>query len=105
MPGTEPPPPEKLSSFQGPIVVNLWATRCGPCRATLPDLDGIAHRSPGLPVVALSVDEKMETAAQYLSASQTTFLGFWAVPNAMKQAGVSSIPTTFVLDDDLRPVK
>ncbi len=41
------------------LLVNFWATWCGPCRTEMPALDGYfrQHRERGLSVLALSVDE------------------------------------------------
>ena len=44
-----------LSSFRGkPLVLNFWATWCGPCVLELPDLDRLA--AGGVQVVAVSAD-------------------------------------------------
>lgn len=48
-----------LEDFRGQVVlVNIWATWCGPCRAEMPSLDRLQamHRSDGLQVLAISVD-------------------------------------------------
>jgi thiol-disulfide isomerase/thioredoxin len=47
-----------LASFQGkPLLLNLWATWCAPCVKELPSLQRLAVATPGLQVVALSVDK------------------------------------------------
>jgi len=55
-----------LSDFAGDVVlVNLWATWCGPCRAELPALEKLhrSYRERGFTVLAVSVDsERGETA-------------------------------------------
>lgn len=46
------------------LLVNFWATWCGPCRTEMPALDGYfrQHRERGLSVLALSVDELADEA-------------------------------------------
>jgi thiol-disulfide isomerase/thioredoxin len=48
----------RLSAFRGrPLLVNLWATWCGPCVVEMPSLDALAAReADGLRIVAISQD-------------------------------------------------
>lgn len=51
---------QRLSDFIGePVLVNLWATWCGPCQEELPSLDRLARGlgPKGLVVLAVSVDD------------------------------------------------
>jgi thiol-disulfide isomerase/thioredoxin len=50
--------PVRLSSFRGkPVLVNLWATWCGPCVVEMPSLDALAARQgDALRVVTISQD-------------------------------------------------
>jgi len=48
--------PTTLAAFRGrPVLVNLWATWCGPCVAELPTLEALAKRN-GIRVAAISQD-------------------------------------------------
>src|SRR5215210_321292 len=63
----------------GPVLVDLWAAWCGPCRVVGPIVDEIAgERAGSLDVFKLDVDENPEIAIRY---------------------GVSSIPTLLVFRD------
>lgn len=93
---------KQLSTISGPVVVDLWATWCGPCREGLPDFDQAARANPGVTFLALSVDDELTLAERFLSASAPAFRSAWAGPEAMKALGVSGIPATFVLDADHR---
>jgi thiol-disulfide isomerase/thioredoxin len=53
--------PRRLSELRGKVVVlNLWATWCGPCRGELPAIDRLqtVHAGRGLVVVTLSTEER-----------------------------------------------
>lgn len=56
----DPPVEKSLSDYRGSVVLlNIWATWCGPCRVEMPSIEDLhrAYASKGLNVVAVSVDE------------------------------------------------
>jgi thiol-disulfide isomerase/thioredoxin len=56
--------PVRLADFRGqPLLLNLWATWCGPCIAEMPALDRLATREAGrIRVIAVSQDMKGKPA-------------------------------------------
>lgn len=55
--------PVSLSQFRGQVVLlNLWATWCGPCRKELPEMDALKthYQGKGLTVVPLNIDQEGE---------------------------------------------
>lgn len=70
---------EKIIAQDGKtVLVDFWATWCGPCRMIAPVLEEVAKERPDVTVCKVDVDEERELALEY---------------------GVSSIPTLLVFRD------
>ena len=97
-----------LASLKGkPLLINLWATWCGPCVAELPQLDAIAASNTGLKVLAVNQDtQKLEAVAPFLKAHGASHLEPWLNPdNSLTfQFGAETLPATVLYDSAGREV-
>ncbi|MCA9653153.1 MAG: thioredoxin [Myxococcales bacterium] len=60
-----------------PVLVDFWATWCGPCRALAPHVESVAHQfGSKLKVVKLDIDTNPQTPAKYGIRGVPTLLVF-----------------------------
>jgi thiol-disulfide isomerase/thioredoxin len=105
--------PIKLSDYAGKVlVVNLWATWCGPCRLEVPELIKLyrEYRSQGLEVVGLSTENPDASAAlvrQFVQDFNVDYRIGWATPEVAVtlMQGRDAIPQSFIIDRNGRIVK
>lgn len=94
----------RLAGFAGKgLVVNLWATWCGPCVVEMPSLDHLAAlvREEGIEVLALSQDRGgAEAVRAFYARAGVQHLGVWLDPRgaAARSWGARGLPTTLVID-------
>lgn len=107
--------PMKLSELRGSaVVLDFWATWCGPCRRALPMLEQFHKytQESGQPVKVFAVDvwekqqtndEKKATATKFWTAQKyTTPLVFDFEGTVARTFGIQAIPTTVVIGPDGR---
>lgn len=96
----------QLSDFVGqPVVLNFWATWCGPCRQEIPELSEFAAAHPEVVVLGISLDERLE-GASLAAASRRLGIDYPVLHDASGEVGdaygVSGLPTTFVVNGEGR---
>jgi cytochrome c biogenesis protein CcmG/thiol:disulfide interchange protein DsbE len=91
-----------LARFRGqPVILNFWATWCGPCREEMPLFQQLyeARRESGLVVLAVNFEEEPALIRPYVDGLALTF-DILLDPEAAlaKQYRVTGLPTTFFID-------
>ncbi len=98
-----------LSSLNGKVVlVNFWATWCGPCRAEIPSLIELQNRyKDRMQIVGLVVDDDDQAAIRKFAKSEGINYPIALASDEIRMAygGVMALPTVFLLNVDGRVVQ
>jgi len=97
----------KLSDFRGkPVVLNFWASWCGPCKSEMPDFDE-AYAQHGNNIHFLMVNltdnyqETVDAASAFIEENGYGFPVYYDTDvDAAAAYGVSSVPVTYFIDGD-----
>ena len=104
--------PIKLSNYAGKVLlVNLWATWCGPCRLETPELVKLHHefRSQGVEIVGLSTEEYEDSAQsvpEFVHNFNVDYRVGWGreIAGELMQ-GRDAIPQSFIISRSGRVIK
>jgi thiol-disulfide isomerase/thioredoxin len=103
-------PHKPLSSYRGrPLIINVWASWCSPCRKEAASLERLAWSEAGsrYTVIGISTDDDRNAALRWLSHSNATISHYidsgphWTLEHML---GASSIPVTVLVDAEGRVV-
>ena len=91
----------RLSDLKGKVVVvNFWATWCGPCIAEMPHFQKVVDRykkQSGVVFLAISIDEDKPVVRPFLERNRYTMPVAYD-EDAAKAFNVDGVPTTFIVD-------
>lgn len=99
--------PLPMDQFKGEVLlINVWATWCGPCVAEMPSLQRLhdALADEGLKVLALSSDESVAPVAEFVADRAFTLPVAMIGPTLPPVFATDVLPTTFVVARDGRVV-
>jgi len=97
-----------LREYRGhPVILDFWATWCGPCRRQIPELVALYKRynkSRGLVIIGVSCDllqgEGLRAVAPFVEKFQMNYPVALADEALVDNLGVEAIPTTFFVGPD-----
>ncbi len=99
-------PDKALSSFRGkPLIINVWASWCGPCRAEMASLERLAWRSAPtrFSIIGISTDDYVDQAQTLLKNTHATLSQFIDSNLQMEtMLGATHLPLTVLIGADGR---
>jgi cytochrome c biogenesis protein CcmG, thiol:disulfide interchange protein DsbE len=96
--------PLRLSDLRGrPVILNLWASWCPPCKAEMPALENVHRQYEGDGLVVLGVNmtyqDSVQDAVQFLADEGLTFPIVMDVDGSVgRRYQMRALPTTFFID-------
>jgi len=92
----------KFSDYKGkPLIINVWASWCGPCRSEMGSLNRLAQRYGGkqFNVIGISTDDDAAAAAAFIRRSKISFENFLDSHVFLENMlGANTIPLTILVD-------
>ncbi len=99
--------PVSLNAYVGrPVVLNLWATWCPPCRREMPVLEQAQNEFPDVAFVLVNQGESAEQAQAFLKSEDLNFTDVLLDTSSetMRTLKTGGLPTTFFFDAEGRLV-
>jgi peroxiredoxin len=94
----------KLSSLKGKVVlIDFWASWCGPCRRSMPGLKAVykKYKDKGLEIYGISLDDNKAAWDKAVKEDGTPWLHVIDREGGIaRQWGIQYIPTSFLLDKE-----
>ena len=94
--------PVSLSDFRGnPVLLNFWASWCGPCKSEMPYIQRIHEEwsGKGLVILAVDIGESSATVSEFVEKYALSFMVLLDIDQEVAlKYNVRNIPTTFFID-------
>jgi thiol-disulfide isomerase/thioredoxin len=83
-----------------PIVINLMASWCGPCREEIPELSAFSDANPGIIVIGVGVDDRLADFEQFVAEIRPTYPVGFDGGEMRASYPTLGLPATFFLNSD-----
>ncbi len=98
--------PIVLSDYLGKVVVlNFWATWCGPCRIEIPEFNELHHqyKDQGFEILGVSISDTKSTLMDFTKAFQVKYPVLYGSARevqmvGMQYGGINAVPTSFIIN-------
>ena len=96
--------PVTLSSLRGKVVLlNIWATWCGPCKEEMPSMEGLYQHLKGEPfeMVAVSIDKEGAPVKEFVETFKLTFPILLDTQETMMELyQLTGVPESYILNKE-----
>jgi len=93
----------KLSDFKGKVVIlNFWATWCGPCRMEIPDFNELYNENKELVILGISTDDTKKGLINFLKTYKIDYPILYGAPREISKissdyGGIMALPTSVII--------
>jgi len=95
-------PDRKFSEYRGkPLIINVWASWCEPCRLEMGDIESLARRFNGkqFNVIGISTDDDSDAALRFVWQQKLSFANYLDSNMFLENMlGANTIPLTILVD-------
>lgn len=82
-----------------PLIVNFWASWCGPCKSEMPHFEKAYAENPDVAFMMINIDEIKTNGEKYVESQGFTFPVYYdTTGEAAEKYGIMYIPMTFLID-------
>lgn len=81
-----------------PVLVHVWASWCGPCRAEMPEMSAWLKKHPEVKIIPVSLDSDLETAQAFLKSQGLNLPALLTDQQQAGYLGIRGLPTTILVD-------
>jgi thiol-disulfide isomerase/thioredoxin len=93
----------QLADYSGKLVLlNFWATWCGPCRQEMPELIELQkkYESQGFTIIGMANENDTEKVREFVAANGLNYPQVMATNEMMNQYGARALPTSILIGKD-----